>query len=48
MAQTGSAIGWWGGSVVVVVLLIALFLGFHRAIGEAWPPSVRLYRILGL
>lgn len=48
VAQTGSAIGWWVGSVVVVVLLIALFLGFHRAIGAAWPPSVRLYRILGL
>lgn len=48
VAQTGSAIGWWVGSVVLVVLLIALFLGFHRAIGAAWPPSVRLYRILGL
>ncbi|MEE3500749.1 zinc-ribbon domain-containing protein [Acidiphilium acidophilum] len=48
VAQTGSAIGWWVGSVVLVVLLIAPFLGFHRAIGAAWPPSVRLYRILGL
>jgi hypothetical protein len=45
---TGSTVGWWVGSVVLVVVLIALFLGFHRAIGAAWPPSVRLYRALGL
>jgi hypothetical protein len=32
----------------VVLLLIAIVLAEHRAIGHAWPPSLRLFNALGL
>ncbi len=37
-----------GISVLVLVLIIALALAEHRAIGHAWPPSLRLFNALGL
>ncbi len=37
-----------GISILVLVLIIALVLAEHRAIGQAWPPSLRLFYALGL
>ncbi len=37
-----------GISILVLVLIIALVLAEHRAIGQAWPPSLRLFNALGL
>jgi predicted Zn finger-like uncharacterized protein len=37
-----------GVSVLVVLLLIGIALAAHRAIGHAWPPSLRLFNALGL
>ncbi len=37
-----------GISILVLVLIIALVLAEHRAIGYAWPPSLRLFNALGL
>jgi predicted Zn finger-like uncharacterized protein len=37
-----------GISLLVLVLIIALVLAEHRAIGNAWPPSLRLFNALGL
>ncbi len=37
-----------GISILVLVLIIALVLAEHRAIGHAWPPSLRLFYALGL
>jgi predicted Zn finger-like uncharacterized protein len=37
-----------GISLLVLVLIIALVLAEHRAIGQAWPPSLRLFNALGL
>jgi predicted Zn finger-like uncharacterized protein len=37
-----------GVSILVVLLLIAIVLAEHRAIGHAWPPSLRLFNALGL
>jgi predicted Zn finger-like uncharacterized protein len=37
-----------GVSVLVVLLLIGIVLAEHRAIGHAWPPSLRLFNALGL
>ena len=37
-----------GISVLVVLLLIGIVLAEHRAIGQAWPPSLRLFNALGL
>ncbi len=37
-----------GISVLVVLLLIGIVLAEHRAIGHAWPPSLRLFNALGL
>lgn len=38
----------WLVSIGILVILIALAIGFHDAIGHAWPPSQRLYHALGL
>ncbi|MDD2877823.1 MAG: zinc-ribbon domain-containing protein [Acidiphilium sp.] len=38
----------WAGSFGLVIVLIALVLVFHGAISAAWPPSLRVYRALGL
>ncbi|MCF3946849.1 zinc-ribbon domain-containing protein [Acidiphilium sp. AL] len=38
----------WLASIGVLVVLIALAIGFRGAIIHAWPPSLRLYRALGL
>ncbi len=37
-----------GISILIVVLAIAIVLAEHRAIGHAWPPSLRLFNALGL
>jgi hypothetical protein len=37
-----------GISILVLVLIIALVLAEHRTIGQAWPPSLRLFYALGL
>jgi predicted Zn finger-like uncharacterized protein len=37
-----------GISILALVLIIALVLAEHRAIGQAWPPSLRLFNALGL
>jgi predicted Zn finger-like uncharacterized protein len=37
-----------GVSILVVLLLIGIILAEHRAIGQAWPPSLRLFNALGL
>ncbi len=37
-----------GVSILVVLLLIGIVLAEHRAIGHAWPPSLRLFNALGL
>lgn len=49
-ARSAPATAWlmWLVSIVILAILIALVIGFHDAIGHAWPPSQRLYRALGL
>jgi predicted Zn finger-like uncharacterized protein len=37
-----------GVSILLLLLLIAIVLAEHRAIGHAWPPSLRLFNALGL
>jgi predicted Zn finger-like uncharacterized protein len=37
-----------GVSILIVLLAIAVILAEHRAIGHAWPPSLRLFNALGL
>lgn len=38
----------WIASIAIIVLAIALAIGLRGAIIHAWPPSLRLYRALGL
>jgi len=37
-----------GISILALLLIIALVLAEHRAIGQAWPPSLWLFDALGL
>lgn len=38
----------WGGSIGMIVVLIGLLLLLHGPIADAWPPSLRFFRAIGL
>lgn len=38
----------WGASLLVVSGLVAVLLADHRALAAAWPPLLRVYRLVGL
>jgi hypothetical protein len=45
---TGAPVLAWGGSVAVLALAVVAALVFRAPVMKAWPPSIRLYAVIGL